>query len=917
MIMAMDRTHTEPRTTISPALSELLGTISSAPCSSSNEASLIDDLVAFRKKSHASLSINDLTAAFRESFMNFDDSTIMLKVCITDWLADLVKSSGPSGAPTPVILELSKVTTQLNVGRLAEEWMPLLASLCDLADSCLGAVRRLDNTTLSTFLTENACMTLTSIVLGTGMSVFRHVDRTQTRRERSEGYLAWNQKTLNLTKNFQEFIGNQVQQTQGLREKASNVTISVCNMLLRYAEEARCEYAYLNIAFKCIIALVPNCKEDQPVQLETQNAIRLLCDGILASFVDIFQACVNSTEVSEVYISRRWTLAKFYIAHLRSLAAHLFRHLPRARNDAEVSRGHIRYLLFFMRGRFVTSEVIKRNHPQIHSEIVKAVGIVEDIVVSALLSANIISDEDKHALIHEFSMAQGPKAAFNTSQPLSEHEWNVGRLKFLLKSIAMFDEFSPELKSRLYPPKRITSRDSLIDRLVDIVDTVDKREFISMAGSTGEQESSDLYFRVLAELCSFVHLVQPDQFKRMQFDMTELALGQSELWSMLARDWWVCLAQKLGPVFTKCQAVMFVELLASLPIGIVSTRVSSLVNSMVRILDEEYQLAVAENIMEMIDLTSAQNAHRLLSSFPFDSLSSCNLESLINRCTNEWRDACTLMQDASLVVDALYAMHPHVACLASILSTMEGRRTLSDDTKSSLISWSVVIVTETQWVLEIAQDDSRSLDKISRTIEDIVKFLQSIQPLESEDMIKILDAILSWEVLPPYSQPLSRVSIAMFLSSCRSLEVSDGSHMMKMTDQLTTLYSMLLCDHEWTVKHAALISLIVLKRSTRYPQLVHSLEALGNKAVLDGPTEDLLSFWTMVESKSLRTQTFSHHTVSDLQRGSEAVPSWYACISAMSTIEQYLKTPGNAQADDGELRKRMVDMIGKVQRLAE
>jgi hypothetical protein len=212
--------------------------------------------------------------------------------------------------------------------------------------------------------------------------------------------------------------------------------------------------------------------------------------------------------------------------------------------------------------RFVTSEVIKRNHPQIHSEIVKAVGIVEDIVVSALLSANNISDEDKHALIHEFSMAQGPKAAFNTSQPLSEHEWNVGRLKFLLKTIAMFDEFSPALKSRLYPPKRITARDSLIDRLVDIVDTVDKREFISMAGSTGEQESSDLYFRVLAELCSFAHLVQPDQFKRMQFDMTELALGQSELWSMLARDWWVCLAQKLGPVFTKCQAVMFVELVS-------------------------------------------------------------------------------------------------------------------------------------------------------------------------------------------------------------------------------------------------------------------------------------------------------------------------------------------------------------------
>jgi hypothetical protein len=216
--------------------------------------------------------------------------------------------------------------------------------------------------------------------------------------------------------------------------------------------------------------------------------------------------------------------------------------------------------------RFITSEAIKKNHPQIHSEIVKAVGIVEDIVVSAMFTATNASEHDKHALIHEFSMAPGPRVAFHTDEPLSEYEWEVGRLKFLLKAFATFDELSQALQLQLYPSKRIAPQDSLLDRLVDCVETIDMREFVPMAGSKSGQESSDLYFRILTELCSFAYLVQPSQFKRLQIDMIGLVLGRSELWSLLARDWWVCIAHRLGPVFTKSQTTVFVELVSDLAV---------------------------------------------------------------------------------------------------------------------------------------------------------------------------------------------------------------------------------------------------------------------------------------------------------------------------------------------------------------
>ncbi|KAF9170971.1 hypothetical protein BGX21_007426 [Mortierella sp. AD011] len=562
MSMTMDHAHVNgvaARTAVSPSLSELLSIMETANQSSGNDS--LDILVAFRKKAHPPLSTRDLTIAFRNCFLNLHPSSLLLKVFITDWLSDLSKSSDNSSAPTPVIMELSRVLVQLNLNRQeTEEWMPLLISLCNLADACLVAVRNLTQSAITSFVKDKACMALAAIVLDTGKRVFGHPDRSQTKRERSKSYIEWSQKTLNLTKNFQVFVGEQIQKDNELREHAADMTIGVANMLLGYADEARSEYAYLNLAFKCIVMLVPNCKDSRSIRFETQGAIRVICEGILGAFHDIFSTCSQNQQVSESYVSRRWTLAKFYIAQLRSLAAVLFKDICSSGSDSAACRSLIRYILFYTRSRFISSEAIKNNHPGIQSEIAKFVNAVEEIIVSGLFGSERAPDDEKRALIHEFALASGPRAAIDLGEPLSDYEWDMGRLKFLLKVISIFDEFSPTLQLQLYPTRGATGPDSILSKIVDCANVIGLREFVPLSVEGAGQENGDLYVRILSDLCTFALLLQPKQFAKMQIDMIGLVLAQSELWSLIAEDWWTCISDRLGQDFTTIQIQVLMEL---------------------------------------------------------------------------------------------------------------------------------------------------------------------------------------------------------------------------------------------------------------------------------------------------------------------------------------------------------------------
>ncbi|KAF9362079.1 hypothetical protein BGX26_004164 [Mortierella sp. AD094] len=550
---------------------------------------------------------------------------------------------------------------------------------------------------MTSFVKDKACMTLAAIVLDTGKRVFKHPDRSQTKRERSEGYIEWSQKTLNLTKNFQVFVGEQVQRDKELKEHAADMTIG---------------------------------------------------------------------------------------AQLRSLATVLFKDICSSGSDAAACRSLVRYALFYTRSRFISSEAIKNNHPDIQSEIAKFVNAVEEIIVSALFGSERASDDEKRALIHEFALASGPRAAIDLGEPLSDYEWDMGRLKFLLKVISIFDEFSPTLRLQLYPTRGTTAPDSILSKIVDCANVIGLREFVPLTVEGAGQENGDLYVRILSDLCTFALLLRPKQFAKMQIDMIGLVLARSELWSLIAEDWWTCISDRLGQDFTLVQVQVLMELLLSLPIGRASQKVGSLIACMVPLLNEHSQLILARSLMASLEHKSHQNIQTLLVGFPYECLSGSNLDLLVNRCTDGWREACDLLRDERLVLEAFYTMHQYVACLATIFSKSECRLAISDDMRVSLVGWSVEIIGGAHELLMLVQDDEKALSKISFTIEGLVAFLQSVQPIPCPKLIHVLDTIVSWESLPYEKRPLSRLSIAGFLSSCSSVEIPEESYMRGSADVL-------------------------------------------------------------------------------------------------------------------------------------
>ncbi|KAF9965405.1 hypothetical protein BGZ70_004896 [Mortierella alpina] len=587
-----------------------------------------------------------------------------------------------------------------------------------------------------------ASLTLASIILETGMRVFRHIDRSQERRERSDSYTLWNKKTLDLTKHLQEFAGEQVQQSADLRARAGDLTIGICNMLIRYAEMARSEYVYLNLAFKFIVMLAPNCLNNRSARLERPAAVRLLSESILGTLLDIFHVCSESADVGEKFLKRHWILAQFY-------------------------------------SRFIMSEAIKKNHPAVQLEMLKFVGTVEDIVVPVLLAAQASPDMDVFAVLQEFSTSSGPRAVFPIMEYLTDNEWNLGRLYFLLKTLSLFDEFTPSLQLQLYPLEKSSWRGSLLSRVVDCVSAMDLYEVMSLKSQEGEQDSSDLYVRILSELCTFVHLVQPKQFARLQVDMMGLVLGRSEILSILATDWWSCMADSLGQEFTRKQ------------------------------------------------------------------------------------------------VNVLTAL-------------------------------------------------------ISCTVEYIVAFLSSMQPLQGPELIQVLNTFQSWEDLPERKRPLSKFSMSLFLRSCSAVRITEDSQMIKLKALLSGFYSDLLEDKEWIVAHESLQSLLSLLEHAscrdlasacvpaKFQKIVQVMQDLGDDS-RSTALDDARPFWGGFSSrvKQLESSTFSVSSVGDLQSGLKAEPSPQACIASLSTATRMLRAMGGTVAEDVAFRNRLKLELAELKKLLQ
>ncbi|CAO3569392.1 unnamed protein product [Mortierella alpina] len=798
------------------------------------------------------------------------------------------------------------------------------------AYSCLATVRRLDAAPLAAFLEDPASLTLASIILETGMRVFRHIDRSQEKRERSDNYRLWNKKTLDLTKHLQEFAGEQVQQSAELRARAADLTIGICNILIRYAEMARSEYVYLNLAFKFIVMLAPNCLDNRNVRLERPAAVRLLSESILGTLLDIFHVCSESADVGEKFLKRHWILAQFYRSNLRYLIQPILKDIDHAGDEATTCRGLLRHFLFSLRSRFIMSETIKQNHPAVQSEMLKFVGAVEDIVVPVLLAPEASPDKDVLAVLQEFSTSSGPRTVFPIMEYLTDQEWNLGRLYFLLKTLSLFDEFTPSLQLQLYPLEGSSRRGSLLSRVVDCVSAMDLYEIMSLRCQEGEQDSSELYVRILSELCTFVHLVQPKQFARLQIDMIGLVLGRSEILSMLATDWWTCMADLLGQEFTRKQINVLTALLSSLPIGRASDKIACLLANIIPALNEPSQVRIIEDLLSMMAEKSEDELFTLLSCFPYSSISNANLDTLVEQCSDGWRNACNLLSDESVVLEAFYAMWPYIACLASILSVESRRDRLPDELRLNLVSWSVEIIGGVNELIALVQDDDGALSKISCTVEYIVAFLGSMQPLQGPELIQVLNTFQSWEDLPERKRPLSKLSMSLFLRSCSAVEIAEDTQMIKLKALMSGFYSALLEDKEWIVAHESLQSLLSLLEHAscrdladacvpaKFQKVVQLMQALGDDS-RSTSLEDARPFWDIFGSRvrQLESSVLSVSSVGDLQSRIKAEPSPQACIVSLSTATRMLRAMGGTVAEDAAFRSRLKLELAELKKLVQ
>ncbi|KAK3817954.1 MAG: hypothetical protein J3R72DRAFT_460515 [Linnemannia gamsii] len=933
MAMEQDRTHgPQQKSALSPVLSDFLGLIRSNSNPSRTDSTVVDSLVAFRHNTQAPLSLQDLTIAFRKSLHYTRPSTLHTKVFVTDWLSDLIKSSSHTKAPTAVIQELAKVSDQLNLTRQeTEEWMPLLNSLCNLTNSCLGVVRGLTQSALASFVADQTCIMLASIILETGTRVFRHLDRSQVKRARSEGYMAWNQRTLEMTKSFMEFA-EQVLQTNGVRENASDMVIAVCNMLLRYAEDARSEYVYLNMTFKSIVMLVPHCVDNRNIRLEKGAVVRLLCDGVHGTIMDIYRTCVDNsnTAVIDGFFKRRWTLAKFYMAHFKGLVSSLFKDICSSGVEATTCRGLLRYLLFFLRGRVCSDEAMRRKYPEIQTEMMKFVNMVEEVIIGGIFASQAALDEEKYITLQEFSMSSGPRAVFDTTDALTEQEWILGRLHFLLKTITLFDELSPSLQLQLYPVEKNSSYGSPLTRIVESLRSLDPQEFLPAAVQNSDQDLGDIYTRTLTELVTFAHLVQPRQFAKLQIDMIGLVLGLSELVSLLAVDWWTCISARFGQSFTTSQVLVLMELLSTLPIGRSSQKVRLLLCSMLSLLDESSQATVSSNLMTLLDRTADNEQCTLLTSFPYECLSGSSLNLLVAKCVNAWENACGLLSDRRLVLEAFYTLPQHIACLSSLYSNPTVNAQLQSDLRETLVGWSTGILDGVNDLLDLVQNDQLALAKISCTVEAVVGFLNSIGPLRCQEMIQVLNTFTSWIKLPAYQQPLSKLLMARFLVSCSAVDIMDDTQMDTMVALLAELYDYSLLRvglDDWTIVHETLNTLTVLSNNRRYPQLsqrcipvparhlVQNIQEMESGHMV--PTDDSRRLLATLRArmKCLETSGFSGNTIRSLQNQSREQPSTLTCLSALTTATRYLETLYSQGKVDPVFTSRLAAELTKLQNI--
>ncbi|KAG0036305.1 hypothetical protein BGZ82_004398 [Podila clonocystis] len=884
----LDSINTPPPSPESQELAELLDIIDSAnrPSTSSIAA---DTLIKFMKNNKAradiELSPRNLAIALKRSFLSLSYNGLNTKLILIEWLTERITSTERDVETIiAVIYDLSSVIQQLSLDREeTERWIPLLDSICSLALACVNHISTLSEEDTTRMLQEPVFIALASVVFDT--IAFKHKDR-----QKSQAHKDWIFKILELARTFVTVVVNQVAERN--QPEATDATIRVCNMLCKFAKETRADYRYLSLNFSAIAKLIPFCKSRSSVQLNFSAIISLLCRGVYKAIDTAMEATAQNS--GPMPVKTALALTRFYAAQLPTVVKLLGSELAREDEESIECMNMVKITLSSLRSRVLSNKILRRDHRTMLHETTRTICNIEEQIVSSLIGCTEISDDERYRLLCRLTSTSGSKSVLGALSPLSDKEWNLGRLYIALGILATLDEFSPALQLQVYPVEN-TSDPSILLTLLKCVKALGLPEFVPAFDTDAGSEDDDTYLVVLSSLCVFAHLVQPHQFVKMQIDMTGLVLGRSELESSLGRDWWVCMSKELGQEFTVRQVFTLMELLESFPVSQASRTLASLMGNLIWNLNAASQARIVLHI----GLKLKEDSPTLLACFPFHCLSTQSLDELVIHCSEQWGIACDLMAADRLVVDAFYSSYRYITCIYVTMSGHSQHSEAVEAWKPKMRDWSRAQICGAPELLALVLNDRTDANKVLYTVTHILSFLAVLQPLSTNDIIQVLDACVR---LYDYQGdvPMELV-IVNFLESCSAIQVTESEELSNLSTVVDSVYRILMANTRCAFAHAPLMQLAWV--NTLMPDLVprHVSKSIQQKSRIYREVEngkrinvrDPEHLWQAIDSRlkllQLQQQHNSASTVRDLQRATGTAVSPDECLAAIATAKRKLQ----------------------------
>ncbi|KAF9406603.1 hypothetical protein BGZ94_003054 [Podila epigama] len=833
----MDKTTlgTPPPSPSSPDLADLLCIIHAAnqPDTSSTAAdSLVKFMKASKAKGSAGLSCEGTNA----------------KLILLDWITESVKSEKrDTDVVTMILSDLSMVLQQLSICREdLERWIPILDSIYLLTKACLDHIRELPQEDRIKLVQGPALTSLATIAFDS--TAFMPMDRQKTQQHKD-----WIMHILALNTSFLEYTLKQVDQLSQHGTMASDLAILVCNMLCNFVAVSKSDFRLLRNNLGFMVKLIPSCKNSKSLRLNTPAIICMLCREILDALAKLSEATALPKIITLESVNIPLALARFYVLrlpHVLKLVAH-----DMAKDDEEFAdcMNLVKATLVSVRSRLLANGPLRKSFPEKYQDSTKPICNLEEQVVSALVGATDVTDDERHRILGRLVSASGRQINIRSQLTLLDNDWNLGRLYIILGILATFDELSPDLQLLLFPLQESTSEKSLFSMLLTYVRGLGVEAYVPVFESDPEF-SDDVYLTVLSKLCLFAHLIQPKQFVRLQVNMTALVFDHSELEASLGRDWW-------------------------------------------------------NHIMQYVRSQLSKDSTTLLACFPFDCLLSQNLDDMITYCYEQWGSTCELMAENAIVIEAFYATYQYIACISAILSRDAPLSSAIEDLKPKMVNWSLTQIGGARQLAELVLHNKTDVNKVYFSVGHILKFVSVLQPLPITDVIQILDACVQLQEFQD-TTPLSLHTI-LFLESCAVVvQKPVDEYREEFQHILDKLYSLLLASSQSSLIQERLAKVVWIGRF--FPDIYsrHMPGALQRRQRLYQEVESGKKIadkgrgvvWQGVESRVQLARRYQeqHHCVTTLHElgqidRNQASPD--ECLVAVMTAKRKLQSlyEGNLQ----------------------